>query len=346
MLFTLRTAFVQTLEAKAVLDLAKADLEYYDHIIEISRDRFKAGDIAQIDLDRIELLRVQYESEIADRDRQPAHRQDPAAATAQRPHAGGAVRRDRHLRLFATRSSRSTTSARSRSIRGPTCRRRCRRFSSRRPITSWPMANGSTDPTFSAWYTYNSSNNNPNGVPDARRQRQHSAAHLRPQPGREEAHADRHRPQPAGQRGRARAGLQRCGLGLRSRCDSNIALLKPYKAKYNDQATRVRDTVTYAYQHGGASLMDFLNAQSDYRAVQLAYAATDRRLSDRCRTTESCRRTRGNPMKSQFHLRSSFLAASFAMALAASLALRFPAARAKRQGDGAPPPAQVVQVPT
>jgi cobalt-zinc-cadmium efflux system outer membrane protein len=52
---------------------------------------------------------------------------------------------------------------------------------------------------------------------------------------------------------------------------SNIELLKPYKAKYNDQALRVRDSVTYAYEHGGASLMDFLNAQSDYRQVQLAY---------------------------------------------------------------------------
>ena len=52
---------------------------------------------------------------------------------------------------------------------------------------------------------------------------------------------------------------------------SSIALLVPYKAQYRDQATRVRDTVTYAYQHGGASLMDFLNAQSDYRVVQLAY---------------------------------------------------------------------------
>jgi len=53
--------------------------------------------------------------------------------------------------------------------------------------------------------------------------------------------------------------------------ESSIALLKPYKVKYKDQATRVRDTVTYAYLHGGASLMDFLNAQSDCRAVQLAY---------------------------------------------------------------------------
>jgi cobalt-zinc-cadmium efflux system outer membrane protein len=52
---------------------------------------------------------------------------------------------------------------------------------------------------------------------------------------------------------------------------SNIALLTPYRDKYKDQATRVRDTVTYSYQRGAASLMDFLNAQSDYRVVQLAY---------------------------------------------------------------------------
>ena len=52
---------------------------------------------------------------------------------------------------------------------------------------------------------------------------------------------------------------------------SSIELLKPYKEKYRDQAVYVRDTVTYSYQNGGASLMDFLNAQSDYRAVQLAY---------------------------------------------------------------------------
>jgi cobalt-zinc-cadmium efflux system outer membrane protein len=53
--------------------------------------------------------------------------------------------------------------------------------------------------------------------------------------------------------------------------ESNLALLKPYKAQYRDQATRIRDTVTYSYQRGGASLIDMLNAQSDYRTVQLAY---------------------------------------------------------------------------
>jgi cobalt-zinc-cadmium efflux system outer membrane protein len=33
----------------------------------------------------------------------------------------------------------------------------------------------------------------------------------------------------------------------------------------------VRDTVAFAYRRGGASLLDFLNAESDYRGIQLNY---------------------------------------------------------------------------
>ncbi len=33
----------------------------------------------------------------------------------------------------------------------------------------------------------------------------------------------------------------------------------------------MRDTVAFAYQHGGASLLDFLNVQSEYRTVQLGF---------------------------------------------------------------------------
>src|SRR4029077_21256576 len=39
---------------------------------------------------------------------------------------------------------------------------------------------------------------------------------------------------------------------------SSVALLQPYKGRYLDQATRVRDTVTFSYQRGGASLIDFV----------------------------------------------------------------------------------------
>ncbi|HET9320796.1 MAG TPA: TolC family protein, partial [Bryobacteraceae bacterium] len=53
--------------------------------------------------------------------------------------------------------------------------------------------------------------------------------------------------------------------------NSNVTLLRPYKAKYLQVAVRVRDTVSFAYERGGASLLDFLNAQSDYRSIELNY---------------------------------------------------------------------------
>jgi cobalt-zinc-cadmium efflux system outer membrane protein len=55
---------VNTLQSKAVLNLAIESLAYYDKVLTVSRDRLKAGDIAQVDLDRLELLRIQFESDL------------------------------------------------------------------------------------------------------------------------------------------------------------------------------------------------------------------------------------------------------------------------------------------
>src|SRR5712692_4277704 len=63
LVFTLRTAFVQVLQEKAFLALAQDNLTAYDQALALSRDRFQAGDIARIDLDRLELRRIQYESD-------------------------------------------------------------------------------------------------------------------------------------------------------------------------------------------------------------------------------------------------------------------------------------------
>jgi cobalt-zinc-cadmium efflux system outer membrane protein len=53
--------------------------------------------------------------------------------------------------------------------------------------------------------------------------------------------------------------------------NSNLTLLKTYKANYLQWATQVRDTILFAYQNGGASLLDFLQAQQDYRSVRVNY---------------------------------------------------------------------------
>jgi cobalt-zinc-cadmium efflux system outer membrane protein len=51
--------------------------------------------------------------------------------------------------------------------------------------------------------------------------------------------------------------------------NSTVILLQPYKNRYLQQASSVRDTIAFSYQHGAASLLDFLDAQADYRSVQV-----------------------------------------------------------------------------
>ena len=62
--FNLRDAFNRTLQAKALLELANANLGYYDQVLKVNQERFRAGDIAKVDLQRLELQRVQFESDI------------------------------------------------------------------------------------------------------------------------------------------------------------------------------------------------------------------------------------------------------------------------------------------
>ena len=52
---------------------------------------------------------------------------------------------------------------------------------------------------------------------------------------------------------------------------SNLILLRPYRTRYLQQAARVRETITFSYRSGGASLLDFLHTQEDYRAIQISY---------------------------------------------------------------------------
>jgi cobalt-zinc-cadmium efflux system outer membrane protein len=267
--FTLRTAFVDTLEAKAVLDLARRDLDYYDHIIQISRDRFRAGDIAQIDLDRIELQRVQYESELQTSlvnlrtakiqllemldDRTPVEQFDVTGTF----DFSSELKPLDEFRQMATDAR-------------PDLRAAIETIQQSETNHKLAEANGSTDPTLSGWYTFNASTNNPNAnqtlgvsVNIPLRIFDHNQGEKQ----RTLIDIDKSKQASEATRAQVFSDVDTAYAQV----ESNIALLNPYKEKYKDQATRVRDTITYSYQHGGASLMDFLQAQSDYRVVQLAY---------------------------------------------------------------------------
>jgi cobalt-zinc-cadmium efflux system outer membrane protein len=269
LLFNLRSAFVSTLQAKAVLQLAKDNLAYYDHVLDISRTRFNAGDIAQIDLDRLELQRVQYESDAqtAEVDLRTAKIQllmllNDRTAIEQFDVSGSFDFNDQLLPRDEFRKIALDMR--------PDLKAAIEAVDKAQTDHKLAVANGSTDPTLSAWYTHNSSNNNPFGINTVgvsvsvplRVFDRNQGEKLRTQ-------LDITRNERL--RDAAEASVLSDVDSGYAVVDSNMTLLRPYKAKYLQQSVRVRDTVFFSYQHGGASLLDFLNAESEYRTVQLNY---------------------------------------------------------------------------
>jgi cobalt-zinc-cadmium efflux system outer membrane protein len=269
LLFNLRASFVSILQAKAVLQLATADLEYYDHLLEISRIRFQAGDIAQIDLDRLELQRVQYESDVqtADVNLRTAKIQlltllNDRSPIDQFDVAGTFDFTDQLLPRDEIRKIALDTR--------PDLKAAVEAVDKAQTDHKLAVSNGSTDPTFSVWYTHNASTNNPFAT--------NTLGVSLSVPLRI---FDRNQ----GEKLRTELDITRnerlrdaTEASVLSDVDSgyatiasNLTLLRPYKAKYLQQSVRVRDTILFSYQHGGASLLDFLNAQSEYRSVQLSY---------------------------------------------------------------------------
>jgi outer membrane protein, heavy metal efflux system len=269
LLFNLRSAFVSVLQAKAVLQLAKDDLAYWDHVLEISRIRFQAGDIAQIDLDRLELQRVQYESDEQTaevnlrtskiqlltllNDRTPIDQFDVAGTYDFKNE----LQSQDEFRKIAFDNR-------------PDLRAAVQSVDKAHTDYTLTVANGSWDPTISAWYTHNASTNNPFAY-DTLGVSVNVPLRIfdRNQGEKLRTKLDITRNEKLRDAAEAQV-LSDVDSGYAT-INSTLILLRPYKAKYLQMSTHVRDTVLFSYQHGGASLLDLLNAESDYRSVQLNY---------------------------------------------------------------------------
>jgi cobalt-zinc-cadmium efflux system outer membrane protein len=269
MLFTLRNAFIGALQAKAVRDVARENLAYYDKVLAVSRDRLQAGDISQVDMMRLDLQRVNYESDLQTaevnlrtskiqllqllNDRTPVESFD---VTGPFEFNENLTQLDeiRRIALDARPDLKAAAEA----------------IDKAKTDHQLAVSNGSTDPTYSIWVTHNPSFNNPfdNNTVGAS-----ISLPIRI--------FDRNQ----GEKARTEIDIRR-NERLREAAtaqvfsdvdsayvtvNSTITLLRPYKTKYLDEAMKVRDTITFAYQRGGASLLDFQSAENDYRAVRLSY---------------------------------------------------------------------------
>jgi len=269
LVFALRSTFVQTLQEKAIRDLAKENLSYYDHVLDVNRERYKAGAIAQVDLDRLELQRVQYESDLqtAEVNLRTAKIQLLALLNDRTPieqfDVTGPFDFSAHIApLDEIRQTAVDTR--------PDLKAALEAIDKAQTDHKLAIANGSTDPTLSAWYTYNPSFNNPF---DHQTLGASVSIPLRI--------FDRNQ----GEKKRTELDIDRSGKLMEATraqvfsdvdsayatVNSTVILLQPYKDRYLQQASRIRDTIAFSYEHGAASLLDFLNAQADYRSVQVNY---------------------------------------------------------------------------
>jgi outer membrane protein, heavy metal efflux system len=274
LIFNLRSAFVGTLQAKAILRVATDNLAYWDQELKISKDRFDAGDIARIDLDRLELQRVQFESDLQTaevnlrtakiqllmllNDKTPVDQFDVLGLyefTDQLPSLD-------QCRQIAQDSR-------------PDLKAAVQAVDKANTDHKLAVANGSTDPTITI----------DAGFPTI------SEAYLSYQPPLREYVGvgvgiplrifDRNQ----GEKTRTQLDIDRNQRLLDAAqaqvfsdvdsayatVNSNLILLRPYKSQYLEQAARVRDTMKFSYEHGGAALIDFLDAQKEYRDTELNY---------------------------------------------------------------------------
>ena len=269
LVFNLRNSFIQVLQAKAVLALAQESLAYYNRVLAVSNDRYRTGDIARVDLLRLQVGQAQYEADVQTaqvslrtakiqllqmlNDRLPVEQFDvDGPFTFTEPALS---LEELHREALADR---------------PDLQAAERTIEKANDDYRLAVANASTDPTLSAWWTHNPSFNNPY---DSNTLGASVSIPLRIFDRNQGEKARTRLEISRAQRLREAAAAQVLGDvdSAYVTLNSNVALLKRYQAEYLDQSSMVRDTISFSYQRGGASLLDFLAAESDYRTVRLGF---------------------------------------------------------------------------
>ena len=264
LLFNLRNAFVQTLQAKTVRQNAQENMDYWDRVLSLNRQRFQAGDLAQVDLDRLELQRVQYESDLEGaivnlrtakiqvltllNDRTPIDQFD----------VNGPF--DFVDQLAPLEEFRETALA-----SRPDLKVALQTVELAKTNHQLAVANGSTDPTFTVDFARNPpipvyfgiSVSIPLRIFD---HNQGEKARTLVEISRSERARDATRSQVFGDVDSAYATLM-----------SALNLLRPYRDKYLKLAENNRNREEFSYRNGGASLLEYLDAQKAYRDTRLAY---------------------------------------------------------------------------
>jgi len=256
-----KQAFTQMLAAKAALQISDDNLQSYRKTVDLTKVRLDAGDVSATDFERIDLQLAEFESDydnarlnlLQSSDQlqlllgieKPADlfditgTLDPPSITAPLPQIEQQALQSRPDYLAAQQSVRLADSN-----------------------IKLADADGTTDPTIGGEYdrtaTYNSAGfqvSIPLRIFDRNQGEKERT--------RYEAQSSRFAETAA--RNQVVNDVEQAWAGY----ETAITMAKRYHGHYLQEATRVRDNLEFSYRHGGATLLDYLDALRDYRQTNL-----------------------------------------------------------------------------
>ncbi|MBV8070231.1 MAG: TolC family protein [Acidobacteriaceae bacterium] len=265
LIFNLRDAFNRVLLAKAVVGVTKENLEYIDKEIAINKERLRVGDMARVDYQRIDIQRVQYQSDFqtAQVNLRTAKIDLQALLADKTPTDSFDVKGEfdyTDTTIALPDLEKIALSAR------PDLKEAEQSLEKSRTDHQLSVANGSTDPTFGMDGSHQPAPLNtyigfsvtfPLRVFDRNQgDKLHTLIDI-----------DRNRKL----RNAADISVLHDVDSAFATLESTVELLRPYKSKYLEEARQIRDTISFSYAHGAASLLDYLDAQKEYRDTELNY---------------------------------------------------------------------------
>jgi cobalt-zinc-cadmium efflux system outer membrane protein len=256
-----KQAFTQMLAAKASLQIADDNLQSYRKTVDLSQARLNAGDISATDFERIDLQLAEFESDYDNAKLNLVQSSDQLqlllgiekptdsfdiTGTLEPPTMPAPLAQVEQQAL----QSRPDYLAAQQSVRLADSN------------TKLADADGTTDPTIGGEYersaTYNTAGfqvSIPLRIFDRNQGEKERT--------RYEAQSSRFAETAA--RNQVLSDVDQAWAGY----ETAVAMAKRYHGHYLQEAARVRDNLEFSYRHGGATLLDYLDALRDYRQTNL-----------------------------------------------------------------------------
>lgn len=262
LVLAVRQAFTNMLLAKASLTVAEENLADYHKTVDLSRARLDAGDITPTDFQRIDLQLAQFEAD-ADNSRLALQQ-----ASTQLQLLFGVDRPTPTLDITGTleppQVPLTEAEAENRALAS-----RPDYLAARQALTAseaearLAIANGTADPILSAEYERNGINNSigasvsiPLRVFDRNQGEKERTRY----------EVDSSRSAVTAAHNQVVSDVNQAWLAL----ETALRLAQRYNGHYLDEAAHVRDNLQFSYRNGNSTLLDYLSALRDYRAIHLS----------------------------------------------------------------------------